>query len=86
MLLTKKSNYLKIDLTLPDKKVFEMLFGLSTIISHKSHSSVLNICQNSCFKIGQFQQCVAYKSVAHKKKTYIDIVSNWSDMKNRVGC
>ena len=45
-----------------------MLFGTSTIFWQRSHGPVVNIFRDSCFKIGQFQPSVAYKSVAYKKK------------------
>ena len=44
-----------------------MLFGMSTIFWQRSHDPVVNIFRDSCFKIGQFQPSVAYKSVAYKK-------------------
>ena len=43
-----------------------MLFGMSTIISKWSHSPDLIIFRYSCFKIGQSEPRVAYKSVANK--------------------
>ena len=45
-----------------------MLFGMSTIILKWSHSPDLIIFRYSCFKIGQSEPRVAYKSVAYKKK------------------
>ena len=64
----QKSSFLQNDLTLPDKKVLKMLFGMSTIILKWSHSPGLIVFRYSCFKIGQSEPRVAYKSVANKKK------------------
>ena len=57
----------KIGFTLPDKKVFKMLVRKSKIIWQRSWSLVLNIYGDLCFRLGEFQASVAYKSVAHKK-------------------
>ena len=47
-----------------------MLFGMNTIILKLSHSPDLIIFRFSCFKIGQSQPRVAYKSVADKRSVY----------------
>ena len=50
-----------------------MLFGLSTIFLHKSHSSVLNISRDFCFKIGKFQPVLLIKVLLIKKKRVNEI-------------
>ena len=62
-----RTNFQKNDLTLPDKNVLKMLFGMITIILKWCHSPDLNIFQYSCLKIGKSQPCVACKSFACKK-------------------
>ena len=52
---------------LPDKKVFKMLFGMSSIILHRSRALGCNIFHDLSFTQGKFQSSVAYKSVAYKK-------------------
>ena len=49
-----------------------MLFGMSTIILKWSHSPDIILFRYSCFKIGQSEPRVAYKSVANKKKRVSD--------------
>ena len=46
--------------------------GMSTIILKWSHSPDLIIFRYSCFKIGQSEPHVAYKSLAYKKKRVVD--------------
>ena len=48
-----------------------MLFGMSTIFLKWSHSSDLIIFRYSCFKIGQSEPRVAYKSIAYKEKSHV---------------
>ena len=55
---SQKSDFLKIHLTLPDKKVFKTLFGLNAIVLHKSRGSVVNIFRDLYLKIGHFQPSV----------------------------
>ena len=69
MLLSKSQTFWKIALPYPDKKVFKIVFGMSTTILKWSHGPDLNIFWFSCFKIGQCQPRVAYKSVAYKRKS-----------------
>ena len=45
-----------------------MLFWMSVIIWHSRQAVVGFIFQDSCFKKGQFEPSVAYKSVTNKKK------------------
>ena len=59
-----------------------MLFGMSAIILKWSHSPDLIIFRYSCFKIGQSQPPVAYKSVAYKRKC---VYSSGAYKKKRVG-
>ena len=49
-----------------------MLFGLSTIFLHKSHSPVLNISRDFCFKTGKFQPLLLIKVLLIKKKACSD--------------
>ena len=51
----------KVPYPLPDKKVFKMIFGMSTIILKCCISPDLIIFRYSCFKIGQSEPRVAYK-------------------------
>ena len=48
-----------------------MLLGMCTIILKWSHSPDLIIFRYSCFKTGQSEPRVAYKSVAYKKKRVV---------------
>ena len=48
--------------------MFKMVLGMCTIILKCSHCPDLIIFRYSCFKIGQSEPRVAYKSVANKKK------------------
>ena len=49
--------------------LFKMLFGMSVIIWHSQQAILGFIFQNLCFKKGQFEPSVAYKSAAYKKKS-----------------
>ena len=64
----------KITLPYPDKKVFEMLFGMSTIILNWSHSPNLIIIRYLCFKIGQYQPCIACEVLLIKEKACILLI------------
>ena len=66
---SQNPKFLKLGLTLHDKKVFKTLLGMCTIILKWSHCPDLIIFRYSCFKIGISEPRVAYKSVAYERKS-----------------
>ena len=54
--------------------LFKMLFGISVIIWHNQQAILGFIFQDLCFKMGQFEPTVAYKSVAYKEKRVVMIL------------
>ena len=67
--LTKSQIFRNLALPYLTKKGFKMLFGMSSIILHRSRPLSCNIFQDLSFTQGKFQPSVAYKSVAYKRKS-----------------
>ena len=74
MLLNYSSNFLRFGRTLPYKKVFKMLFGMSIIILHRSEVLIRNMFRDLSFTQAKFQPTVAYKTVAYKKKSVYTVI------------
>ena len=64
----RNPKFLKIGLTLPDKKVFK-IFWKRGIIWQRFQSSVLNIFRHRFWKLANFSLASAYISVAYKIKS-----------------
>ena len=63
----RNSNFPKIGLTLPDKKVFKMLVSKSAIIWQRFQSSVLNIFRDRFWKLANFSLALLIKVLLIKK-------------------